>query len=92
MQSYAQTLVILGDADLNAVFHLLGINSRNSRLILNRYLTTQAPGDANRRVLVFYRLANYPAQSPGVKRNRLLQCLMPRVAVTPASLSKWGFL
>jgi hypothetical protein len=28
MQSYAQILVILGDADLNAVFHLLGINSK----------------------------------------------------------------
>ena len=33
MQSYLQVLVILGDAELNAVFHLLGINSRNSRLI-----------------------------------------------------------
>jgi hypothetical protein len=28
-----KVLVILGDAELNAVFHLLGINSRNSRLI-----------------------------------------------------------
>jgi hypothetical protein len=33
MQSYLQVLVILGDAELNAVFHLLGINSENSRLI-----------------------------------------------------------
>ena len=33
MQSYPPVLVILGDAELNAVFHLLGINSRNSRLI-----------------------------------------------------------
>jgi hypothetical protein len=33
MRSYARELVILGDAELNAVFHLLGINSRNSRLI-----------------------------------------------------------
>ena len=33
MQSYLQILVILGDAELNAVFHLLGINSENSRLI-----------------------------------------------------------
>ena len=28
MQSYLQALVILGDAELNAVFHLLGINSK----------------------------------------------------------------
>ena len=33
MQSQPQILVTLGDAELNAVFHLLGINSRNSRLI-----------------------------------------------------------
>jgi len=33
MQSYLEGLVILGDTELNAVFHLLGINSRNSRLI-----------------------------------------------------------
>ena len=33
MQSYSQVLVILGDAELNAFFHLLGINSENSRLI-----------------------------------------------------------
>jgi hypothetical protein len=28
MRSYAQTLVILGDAELNAFFHLLGIDSK----------------------------------------------------------------
>jgi len=28
MQSYAQVVVILVEADLNAVFHLLGINSK----------------------------------------------------------------
>jgi hypothetical protein len=28
MRSYPQELVILGDAELNAVFHLLGINSK----------------------------------------------------------------
>ena len=32
-QSYLQTVIILGDAELNAFFHLLGINSENSRLI-----------------------------------------------------------
>jgi hypothetical protein len=32
-QSYLQALIILGDAELNAFFHLLGINSKNSRLI-----------------------------------------------------------
>jgi hypothetical protein len=33
MQSYLRGLVILGDAELNAFFHLLGINSENSRLL-----------------------------------------------------------
>ena len=33
MQPYFRVFVILGDVELNAVFHLLGINSRNSRLI-----------------------------------------------------------
>ena len=33
MQSYLQTLVILGYAKLNAFFHLLGIKFKNSRLI-----------------------------------------------------------
>jgi hypothetical protein len=28
MQSYLQGVVILGDAELNAYFHLLGINSK----------------------------------------------------------------
>ena len=28
MQSYLQALVILGDAELNAFFHLLGINAK----------------------------------------------------------------
>jgi hypothetical protein len=28
MRSYPQELVILGDAELNAFFHLLGINSK----------------------------------------------------------------
>jgi hypothetical protein len=33
MQSYIEAVVILGDAELNAFFHLLGINPGNSRLI-----------------------------------------------------------
>jgi hypothetical protein len=33
MQSYLQALVILGDTELNAFFHLLGINFKSSRLI-----------------------------------------------------------
>ena len=52
MRSYPQELVILGDAELNAFFHLLGINSKIVGLILSSYLITQASGDVSPRVLV----------------------------------------